>query len=351
MKPNTPSFVLPVQVVAARSYFNTPIPMPRTTRRLFCSAETSVDTPTGLRDLTPRGGSEDVSPSSGFSLNEECRNYLLCTYCCLMLTPPVYSCPYHPSANICDPCFRRASSCPQCHLPLPRNGQFELMLEMFSVRCEDCSAQVKLTQYSEHQRTCVAGRQLYCAVEMLDKRCGFNTQQADDLGEHLRSFHNIQELLSTDELCPLPFIQIQRSLGDLQKPIKSAHTLPFNCSIHYAYVVTFVGRGSLLVEFFYRLTTRSFFVIVRSAHPVSFQVHWLVSKHSLYGLNNDLPADKIEVMEGRACKFSADVPLHLHKADNLRSIAMAEMEVMEVMEKYSFLHGDGRFLQFAIKLV
>jgi len=338
MRSNTPLGPLPVS--GPRAFFNTPLPLTRTNRRLFNSAESTLDSP-----------HVDSSPNSGFSLNEECRNYLLCTYCCQMLTPPVYACTFHPSTNICESCRRREANCGQCRIPVVRNGQFELMLEMFSVRCEDCGVAVRLPQYGEHQKNCYIGRQLYCPVELLDTRCGYNTASASDLFTHFCSFHNVPELTATEDLCPLPFLQIQRSLGDLNKPLKSAHTLPFNCSIHYAFVVTFTGRASVLAEFFYRLTTKSFFVVVRSPGPVQFQLHWLVSKHSIYGLNNELSADKVDICEGRACKFSAEVPLHLHQVDNLRSIACAEIEVLELMEKFSFLHGDGRFLQFALRLL
>lgn len=316
------------------------MPFNRTSRRLFNSADSTLDTP-----------QIDASPNSGFSLNEECRNYLLCTYCCVMLTPPVYACSFHPSANICEACKRREANCGQCHTSLVRNGQFELMLEMFSVRCEDCGLTVRLPQYSEHQKSCIVGKQLYCSIELLDTRCGYNTSDPSDLFSHFLLFHNVPELAAMEDLCPLPYLQIQRSLNDLNKPMKSAHTMPFNCSVHYAFVVNFRGRVSLLTEFFYRLTTRSFFVVVRSALPVQIQLHWLVSKHSIYGLNNELMSDKVEITEGRACKFAAEIPLHLHQVDNLRSIACAEMEVLELMEKFSFLHGDGRFLQFAIRVL
>jgi len=204
-----------------------------------------------------------------------------------------------------------------------------------------------MSDLATHKKSCGVNRMHYCAYETSEQKCGFYS----DLGifEHYTESHLVTEISTVNDLIIIPHLQIQFNMRDLDKPLKSFHSLPCFASLYYINILNFKNT-KVLFEFFYRLKTRTFLFIFRSEQPVALQLQLLVPKFSVFGLSSCLQSDQVEIREGNSTNFASNVPMHMDQSDSIRNICSFELDVFEVFEKYSLLHGDCRFVQFGVKL-
>ncbi|CAG9312945.1 unnamed protein product [Blepharisma stoltei] len=289
-----------------------------------------------------------LSPQS-FSLRPECINYLVCNYCADPFSDYVFSCTTHHEVKICGNCMRKKNTCFYCKRDMVRNHQIEEILGMISLLCELCGQQVRMSDLSRHKKTCGVNRIHYCSYETGENRCGFYSEYANAIFTHYMECHHVAEVSGSSDVIVLPHAQIQFNLRDLEKPLKSIHSLPCFTSLYYIYILNIQGT-KLLLEFLYRTSTRSFLFILRSEQQLSVQLQLLVPKVSVFGLSSCLQGDQVEYREGNTILFTSGTPMHIDQSDIIRSICAFELDVFEVFEKYSMIHGDCRFVQFGIKL-
>lgn len=285
---------------------------------------------------------------TSFTLNQECLDYLLCNYCCEPLSSQIYICENHPDIKICCACYAKETVCCYCLGSMRRTLSLEKMMGMISYQCEACSFIIKLTDMACHRNTCNRPVVFCCSFERFNSRCLWEGKSATDLFEHYKLAHSVIELVSGSSLIVLPHIELHTFLREIDKPTKSALSLPENCSLHNSFIVNLEGT-QILIEFFYRIPSKSFIFIGRSEMPVNLSVLLCIPIMSLYGVANGLTDNQMETKTGRTTLFDKEIPLHMDKNNMIRSIAITELDVFEMFEKYSFLHGDTRYLQFGIR--
>lgn len=305
---------------------------------------TQSNTNTSSHSNTP----SSLSPQS-FSLRPECINYLICNYCADPFSDCVFSCGQHHEVKICGNCMRKKNSCFYCKREMLRNYQIEEILGMISFQCEVCGQAVRMSDLARHKKICGINRVHYCSYETGEQRCSFYTDTSNAIFDHFIESHQALELSSTNDILILPHTQIQFNLRDLEKPLKSIHSLPCFTSLYHVFLLNFLGT-KLLFEFLYRTSTRSFLFILRAEKELNVQLQLLVPRLSVFGQSCCLQADQVEIREGNTITFASSPPFHIDQSDTIRSICAFELDVFEVFEKYSMIHGDCRFVQFGIKL-
>jgi hypothetical protein len=299
----------------------------------------------------PRSSSShsSLSPQS-FSLHPECVNYLTCCFCAEPFTDSVFACPQHPDVKICSDCFRRRIVCFHCKQDFQRSPQIEEMLGMIAIICSVCTRPVRLSEYSKHRSLCETKGKFMCAFEIGETKCVFCTEKCDFLFTHYIVDHRIAEYNSLVDTIVLPHAQMHFHPREVEKPFKNTIGLPCYASLWYGYSLNFQGTR-ILLEFFYRIPSRSFMFIARSDRPYSIQIQMLVPQHSVYGISMGIMGDQVEVKEGKSVSFTDETPLHMHQNHMIRSICAFEIDLFDMFEKYSMIHGDCRFTQFGVKIV
>jgi hypothetical protein len=290
-----------------------------------------------------------LSPQS-FSLHPECINYLTCNFCTEPFSGYVFACPAHPDVKICTDCYRRNIICYHCKQELTRSIQIEEMLGMISIVCTLCSQSVRMSEYASHRKSCETRGKFLCAYETGESKCSFCTEKPDFIFSHYIVDHRVLEYNSLVDTIILPHAQLHFSPREIEKPFKTALGLPCYTSLFYVYILNFQGIR-VLVEFFYRVPCKSFLMIARAERNVKLQIQMLVPKTSVYGISMGLQRDEVESKEGQSVGFSDNLPLHGHNSNMIRSICAFEIDVFDMYEKYSMIHGDCRFTQFGIKIV
>ena len=290
-----------------------------------------------------------LSPQS-FSLHPECVNYLTCNFCTEPFSDYVFSCPMHPEVKVCTDCYRRRIQCFHCKQDMKRSLQVEEMLGMISIICSICGGSYRMCDYSRHRSICEAKGRYSCAYEIGESKCTYCTEKGDILFSHYISDHHIIEYNSLVDTLILPHAQLHFNLREIEKPFKNICGLPCYSSLCYIYVLNFQGIR-ILLEYSYRIPSRSFLFIARSEKPQKIQLQILVPRHSVYGISMGIQNDEIETKEGKSTSFAEKVPLYLEANNMIRSICAFEIDIFDMYEKYSMIHGDCRFAQFGLKIV
>jgi hypothetical protein len=291
---------------------------------------------------------KSLSPQS-FSLHPECINYLTCNFCTEPFSDYVFSCPQHPDVKICTDCYRRKISCFHCKRELQRSLQIEEMLGMISITCGICATSFRMNEYSVHRPLCESKGKYVCAFEIGENKCSYCSERPDILFSHYLIDHRVMEYNSLGDSIVLPHVQLHFNLREIEKPFKTVTGLPSYTSIWALYLLNFQGTR-ILLEFLYRIPSRSFFFIARSEKSQKIQLQMLVPRNSVYGISMGLQKDEIETKEGKSIPFSDNIPLHMHANNMIRSICAFEIDIFDMYEKYSMIHGDCRFSQFGLKM-
>lgn len=284
-----------------------------------------------------------------FSLLPDCIDYILCNYCCEPLSNKIFLCSSHPDIRICSTCYIKHSKCCYCHLQMERALSLEKMMGMISYTCGVCNSSVRFIDTVLHSRICRTLSVFYCAYERGSCKCKFEVKSIDELFFHYRTAHSVPEFCSDSNLIVLPHAQIHTNLRDIEKPAKALSILPSNCSIYYDFIADFHGV-KVLLELFYKNNTKSFIFIGRSDVPIRLSVLMCVPVNSVYGISNGLIENGMDRRIGTTVQFEQATPLHLDCSSMIRSLVLAELDLFETFEKYSFLHGDVRYIQFGVNL-
>jgi hypothetical protein len=224
------------------------------------------------------------------------------------------------------------------------------MLGMISIICNLCGTSVRMSEYSNHRKVCESRGKFVCAFEVGENRCTFCTEKSDFIFTHYVVDHRVLEYNSLIDTIILPHAQLHFSPREIEKPFKTALGLPCYTSLFYLYILNFQGVR-VLVEFFYRVPCKSFLLVARSEKTVRIQIQMLVPRNGVYGISMGFARDEVETKEGQSVNFSENQPLHMHNSNMIRSICAFEIDVFDMYEKYSMIHGDCRFAQFGIKIV
>jgi hypothetical protein len=233
---------------------------------------------------------------------------------------------------------------------MQRSLQIEEMLQMISITCCLCSGTCRMSEYAKHRSICETRGKYHCAFEIGENRCGFSTEKTGMIFTHYVVDHRVGEYNSLVDTIILPHAQLHFNLREIEKPFKNVGGMPCYSSLCYYYILNFQGIR-MVIEFIYRITTRSFLVIARSEKPQQIQLQMLVPKNSVYGISMGIPQDEIDVKEGKSTTFSQDIALHISQNNMIRSMCAFEIDLFDMYEKYSMIHGDCRFTQFGVKLV
>lgn len=290
-----------------------------------------------------------LSPQS-FSLHPECINYLTCNFCTEPFSGYVFSCPFHPEIKVCPDCYRHRIVCCHCKKEMQRSLQVEEMLGMISITCAICSQSFRMNEYSKHRSICETKGKYHCAYEIGEIRCSFSTEKPDWIFSHYLIDHQVGEYNSLLDTIILPHVQLHFNLREIEKPFKNVTGLPCFCSLYYLYLLNFQGTRVIL-EFAYRITSRSYLFIARSDKVLQIQLQMLVPKHSVYGISMGIGNDEIDSKEGKTVTFANDISLYMTQNNMIRSVCAFEIDVFDMYEKYSMIHGDCRFAQFGVKIV
>lgn len=305
--------------------------------------------PSSSQSTRSPNSTSSLSPQS-FSLHPECINYLTCTFCTEPFSDCVYACPSHPDIKICTDCYRHKVFCCHCKNELKRSLQIEEMLGMISIICGLCGVSIRMSEYAHHKKLCETKGKFTCAFEAGESKCAFCTEKSDSIFTHYVVDHRVIEYNSLIDTIILPHAQLHFSPREIEKPFKTALGLPCYTSLFYNYILNFQGV-KVLIEFFYRVPSRSFLLVARSEKTLRLQIQMLVPRNSVFGISMNLQRDEVETKEGQTVMFSDNQPLHMHNSNMIRSICAFEIDVFDMYEKYSLIHGDCRFTQFGIKLV
>ncbi|OMJ68281.1 hypothetical protein SteCoe_34320 [Stentor coeruleus] len=290
-----------------------------------------------------------LSPQS-FSLHPECIHYLTCSYCTEPFSDYVYSCSSHPDVKICMDCYRKKVMCFHCKKELQRSLQVEEILGMISIACTICGNSVRMSDYSKHRIKCETRGRFTCAYEIGENKCTFCTEKSEFIYTHYIVDHHVIEYNSLVDSIVLPHAQLHFHPREIEKPFKTVSGLPCYSSVCYLYILNYQGFR-VLVEFFYRIPNRSFMFVLRSEKPMKIQLQMLVPRHSVFGISMGLLNDEVEIREGKTISFSDEHPLHMNPNHMIRSICAFEIDIFDMYEKYSLIHGDCRFTQFGFKIV
>ena len=292
---------------------------------------------------------KSLSPQS-FSLHPECINYLTCSFCSDPFSNYVFSCPLHPEIKICTDCYRHKINCFSCKRELQRSLQVEEMLGMISISCSICGQSFRMSDYAKHRDLCETKGKFVCAFESGENRCDYCSEKSELVFSHYVVIHRVIEYNSLVDTIILPHVQLHFNLREIEKPFKTVTELPLYTSICNYAILNFQGIR-ILFEFLYRIPSRSFLFIARSEKQQKIQLQILVPRNSVYGISVGLQKDEIEAIEGRTTTFNEEIPLNMHTNNMIRSICAFEIDVFDMYEKYSMIHGDCRFTQYGIKLV
>ena len=262
----------------------------------------------------------------------------------------VFSCPIHPEVKVCSDCYRRRVVCFHCKKEMQRSLQIEEMLGMISITCSLCGSIFRMSEYSKHKNFCETKGKHHCAFEIGEMRCKYCTEKSEIIFTHYVVDHRVPEFNSLVDTIVLPHAQLHFNLREIEKPFKTVTGLPGYSSLCYLYILNFQGNRVLL-EFVYRIPSRSYIFIARSEKPQQIQLQMLVPKHSVYGISTGIQNDEIDTKEGKSIAFSEDIALHMNPNNMIRSICAFEIDVFDMYEKYSMIHGDCRFAQFGVKFV